>query len=117
MKVDLSTMDIEIPGEVMFDPDLTMRERMLYGLLGHLGKKSPDGYVYSSNAELAGMLGVVPQIASNAIAKLRKKGFLTVEYKVSDGEGVAVFREYSPDRWSKERRLKVREVAQSGEEN
>lgn len=72
--------DITIPGHILFHPQLTMRERILYGLLLALEKRDPNGYIYEPNGSLATELGVHPQIITNSISKLRKLDLLEVAY-------------------------------------
>jgi len=60
--------DIGIPAEVLFHPELSSTEKILYGLIRNLahGEKG----CYASNNWLAGLLGVTSQTISNSISKL-----------------------------------------------
>lgn len=68
--------DIGIPAEVLFHPDLTPIEKILFGLIRNLSH-SPRG-CWASNRYLGDMLRVGPQTISNGVSKLRDLGFFKV---------------------------------------
>lgn len=106
----LKILEITIPSRVLFHPELTVRERVLYGILKQLSESSPDGYTYIGNTEFSEMLSVDPQIISNGIAKLRELDFIIVEYRTPVEGGGYRYKEYNGhDSWSKFRRIKIKE--------
>lgn len=68
---------IGIPAELLFHPELTMTERVLFGYLRNLSQSSRG--CYASNRWLGQLLQVGPQTISNSIAALKEWGFITVE--------------------------------------
>lgn len=103
----LNVEEVVIPSTILFDPELTARERLLFGILDRLAKESPDGYVYATNIELGKVLGLDPQIASNGIANLRRRGFIEVEYGIAGPDESIVYERYDGnEQWSRTRRIR-----------
>ena len=109
-KVPENTLNVEevvIPSTILFHPELTARERLLFGILDHLAKESPDGYVYATNVELGKVLGLDPQIVSNGVANLRRREFIEVEYGITGPDGSIVYKRYDGnEQWSCTRRIR-----------
>ncbi len=75
-KIRFGLPGIEIPSEVLFHPNLTNTEKILFGFLRNLAQ-GKDG-CWASNHYLSNLLGVGEQTISNAIANLRKHQFIEV---------------------------------------
>lgn len=104
----LNVEEVVIPSTILFHPELTTRERLLFGILNRLAEESLDGYVYATNIELGKVLGLDPQIASNGIANLRRRGFIEVEYGITSPDGSIVYERYDGnEQWSRTRRIKT----------
>lgn len=105
-----------IPEEVLFHPELTARERILYGILADASKASPDeGFVHASNPDLGAMIAAHPQIASNGLLKLRQLKFISLEYLILEkdpetGMTISRYSEGVDGAWSPVRRIKVLNV-------
>lgn len=74
---------IGIPAEVLFNPELSRIEKMLFGFLRNLSKSSKG--CWASNRYLGYLNGVTPQTVSNAISKLKKWRYIDVKYSTSTG--------------------------------
>ncbi len=68
--------DIGIPSEVLFHPDLTCTEKILFGFLRNLAQ-GKDG-CWASNKYLGNLLCVGTQTISNAINNLKKHEFIKI---------------------------------------
>ncbi len=75
-KVTLGLPDIGIPSEVLFHPNLTCTEKILFGFLRNLAQ-GKDG-CWASNRYLGDLLGVGAQTVSNAINNLKKYKFIRI---------------------------------------
>jgi len=84
---DFGLPGIGVPAEVLFHPELTSTEKLLFGLLRNLSYSEKG--CWASNSWLGGVLGVKPQTISNGIARLSEWHFLVVSYNTrSDGARV-----------------------------
>ena len=70
---------IGIPAEVLFHPELTNTEKILYGLIRNL--TSSERGCYASNKWLSGLLGVNKQTISNGVANLKQWELIIVKLK------------------------------------
>ncbi len=73
---------IGIPSEVLFHPELTNTEKILYGLIRNLA--SSERGCYASNKWLSGLLGVNKQTISNGVANLKQWELIIVKLKYDD---------------------------------
>jgi len=80
--------NIVIPAEVLFHPDLTSREKILFGFINNLAY-SEQG-CWASNKYLGGLIGVRPDTTSTAIAKLAELEFIFLEYQTRHSDGMTV---------------------------
>jgi len=79
--------DIGIPAEVLFHPELSHTEKILFGFLRNLSQSEKG--CWASNKWLGGLIGVKGQTITNGIAKLRNWQYILVEYeRTSDGRNV-----------------------------
>ena len=68
-----------IPADVRYDNDLKSSEKLLYGEITALTKKT--GECWASNNHFAKLYNVTPQAVSRWIINLSKKGYLKIEYE------------------------------------
>lgn len=68
---------IGIPAEVLFHPDLTSTERLLFGLIRNLAQSNQG--CYASNNYLGAFLQTGKQTITNGIANLKKHKFIIVK--------------------------------------
>jgi len=73
---------IGIPSEVLFHPELSNTEKILYGLIRNLA--SSERGCYASNKWLSGLLGVNKQTISNSVANLKQWELIIVRLKYDD---------------------------------
>jgi len=79
--------DIGIPSEVLFHPELTHTEKILFGFLRNLSQSEKG--CWASNKWLGGLIGVKGQTISNSISKLKECEYILVEYEqMADGRQV-----------------------------
>ena len=78
----LGLPDIGIPAEVLFHPELSEVEKLLFGFLRNLSVRK-EGCT-ASNAFLAGLIRRKGQTVSNAVAKLKQWHFILAEYERTD---------------------------------
>lgn len=69
-------MSLYIPDHIDYDPNLTVIEKYLFGLITGLSKK--EGYCYMSNAELGERMGLEQGRVSKIISKLAQMEYLVV---------------------------------------
>ena len=69
---------IGIPAEVLYNPNLSQTEKLLFGQLRNLSRSSKG--CYASNQYLGKILGVGPQSISNSIQNLKKYFYIDVEF-------------------------------------
>lgn len=75
---------IGIPAEVLFHPELTFCEKVLFGFLRNLSQTEKG--CWASNQWLGGLIGVGRRTISNGIAKLKKLQYISVQTETaSDG--------------------------------
>lgn len=65
-----------LPKEILDNPDLTPTEKILLAIIESLDDEEAGG-CYASNEYLGEKLGTSGKVASNLIASLKKKGYLT----------------------------------------
>ena len=70
--------DIGIPAEVLFNPELSNTQRILFGFIRNLSH-SPKG-CWASNRYLAKCLKTKPQTITNGVTKLKDLYYIEVEY-------------------------------------
>lgn len=70
--------DIGIPSEILFHPELTNTEMILFGILRNLSQ-SPRG-CWATNRFLGKLLRVGPQTISNGVQNLKKWKFILVRF-------------------------------------
>ena len=71
---------ITIPAEVLFHPELTPREKMLFGFIWNLTRSAEGMFsCWASNRYLGELLQVKPETISGAVANLQKHGFIIVQ--------------------------------------
>lgn len=68
--------DIGIPAEVLFNPELTHLQKLLFGFIRNLSHSAKG--CFASNRYLGKLLGVGPQTISNAIARLREYHYIKI---------------------------------------
>lgn len=68
---------IGIPAEVLFNPQLTLYEKMLFGFIRNLAH-SKDG-CFATNAYLGGLVGIKQRATTSAITNLKKSGCVFVQ--------------------------------------
>ena len=73
---------IGIPSEVLFHPELSNTEKILYGFIRNLA--SSERGCYASNKWLSGLLGVNKQTISNGIANLKQWELIIVKLNYDD---------------------------------
>ncbi len=77
---------IVIPAEVLFNNDLTCREKLLFGFLTHvLG--DDDRKCRVCNRDIGQVIGVRADTVSGMLSKLRKLGYIKMEYKIIPYDG------------------------------
>ena len=69
---------IGIPAEVLFHPELSNTEKILYGLIRNLAHSEKG--CFASNKWLGGLLGAQPQTISNGIKNLKDWEVIVIEY-------------------------------------
>lgn len=67
-----------IPYQVGTDSALTLQDKLLYGQILSLTKKS--GFCFANNSYLSELNNVTPKTISNSIANLKKNNYIRVEY-------------------------------------
>ena len=72
--------NIVIPAEVLFNPELSPRERILFGFINNL-VANESGHCWASNRYLSRLIKVAPETISGMIAKLNKLDYITLEYE------------------------------------
>lgn len=82
--------DIGIPAEVLLNPNLTMREKVLFGFIRNLAQTEKG--CWASNRFLGKLIGAGPQTVTNAVARLREQRYLIVEHEVRSSDGKQVRR-------------------------
>ena len=83
-EIEIGIPSIGIPGEVLFNPELTPTEKIFFGLLRNLSKSKRG--CWASNRYLGDLIGVGKQTISNSIANLDKFGYIIVK-RSSDKKG------------------------------
>ena len=79
--------DISIPAEILFHPELSHTEKILFGFLRNLSQSEKG--CCACNKWLGGLIGVKGQTVSNGITKLKNWEYILVEYKrTPDGRNV-----------------------------
>lgn len=83
--------DIGIPAEVLFNPELSNTQKILFGFIRNLSH-SPKG-CWASNRYLAKCLKTEPQTITNGVTKLKDLHYIEVEYHtLPDGlQGRSIF--------------------------
>jgi|SRR5690349_5060029 len=71
-----------IPGEVMHDPDLTIYEKMLYGLISGLSNKY--GHCFASNEWIGKIIGLQERQIQRYLKKMEMAGYLRREIRSDD---------------------------------
>lgn len=69
--------DIGIPAEVLFNPELTHTQKILFGFIRNLAQSEKG--CWASNRYLARCLGVEKQTISNGVSVLKEYGYVTLE--------------------------------------
>jgi hypothetical protein len=77
---------IGIPAEVLFHPDLTTTEKILFGFIRNLAQSKRG--CWASNRWLGGLIGVGGQTISNAVARLKQYHYIFVEYETVQNNGL-----------------------------
>lgn len=72
--------NIVIPAEVIFNDNLTWREKGLFGFINNLASNQ-EGYCWATNCYLGRCIEVRPETISAMISKLHNEGYLTLEYE------------------------------------
>gem|GEM_PF-5431557 len=72
--------NIVIPAEVLFNDNLTWREKALFGFINNLAYNE-KGYCWASNRYLSLCIGSRPDTVSTMLAKLQKEGYIILHYK------------------------------------
>lgn len=80
-----------IPAEVLYDQNLTMADKILYGVISNLCNQR--GYCWATNAYLGEVIQQKKDTVSKSIGRLKNNGYLADFYELVDGK--------------QERRLKV----------
>lgn len=75
-KPEFGLAGIGIPAEVLFNPEITNTEKILFGFIQSLS--ATEKGCWASNEWLAGMMGVSSQTITNGISKLKKYGYIFV---------------------------------------
>lgn len=71
---------ITIPAEVLFHPELTPREKMLFGFIWNLTRSAEGMFsCWASNRHLGELLRVKPETITGMVSNLQKHGFIVVE--------------------------------------
>ena len=71
--------DIGIPAEILFNQELSMTEKIIFGFVRNLAH-SEDG-CWATNQYLGNLIGVKPQTITNAITKLQEYHYIEVSYE------------------------------------
>ena len=71
--------NIVIPAEVLFNPELTKSEMILFGFLNNLCYNE-HGHCWSGNRYLSRLINVTPETVSTMLSKLNKLDYLRLEY-------------------------------------
>jgi hypothetical protein len=71
--------NIVIPAEILFNPEISWRDKALFGLISNL-TYNEKGYCWASNANLAKLMDVRADTMSSSINKLEQNGYLNLEY-------------------------------------
>jgi len=79
LKNESTIPGIYIPGEVLYNPELTLTEQKLFGMLLNLAKT--DKGCWATNKYLSSLLGIRQQTVTNGVSKLQKYGYLKVEFR------------------------------------
>ena len=79
-KVEISIVGIGIPAEVLFNPELSIIDQKLFGIIQLLSKTS-QGCFASNNYLAQIMMGYSPQTITNSISKLNKLGYVKSELR------------------------------------
>lgn len=80
--------NIVIPAEVLFNPNLSPREMILFGHLNNMAYNE-YGYCWPGNRYLSRLIGVAPETISTMLSKLAKEQYLILEYEVTyDGQNI-----------------------------
>jgi hypothetical protein len=79
-KQDFGLPGLFVPGEVLFNDDLSFMEKFLFGLIHNLS--ASENGCWASNHYLGKCLSVGVQSISNGISKLQKLQYITTEYSI-----------------------------------
>lgn len=71
--------DIGIPAEVLFNPELSHTQKILFGFIRNLARSEKG--CWASNRYLAACLGLKKQTVTNGVAKLKDLLYVTIEFK------------------------------------
>lgn len=71
--------DISIPAEVLFNPNLTLTQKVLFGFIRNLAQTEKG--CWASNKYLAKCVGVEKQTITNSVGKLKELYYIKVEYR------------------------------------
>lgn len=73
-----SLPDIGIPAELLFNPEISHTEKILFGFIRNLSQREQG--CTASNRWLGGLIDVGPQTVSNSVAKLKDWYYINVYY-------------------------------------
>ncbi len=72
-----------IPADVLYDRDLAMADKILYGVISNLCNQK--GYCWATNAYLGEVMGLKKDTISKSISRLREHGYLIDFYESRGG--------------------------------
>lgn len=78
-KHDITLTGIGVPVEVLYNPELTQTDKILFGIIQNLSKRSKG--CTASNKYLADLIFSKEQTVSNSIQTLRKYKYIIVDSK------------------------------------
>lgn len=80
-RVTFGLPDIGIPAEVLFHPELTVNDKLLFGFIRNLSQSSKG--CWATNKYLGAFLGLKKQTVSKAVSKLEKCRYINVYFETA----------------------------------
>ncbi len=77
---------IGTPAELLFNREVSPTEKQIFGFIQNLSQSSKG--CYATNAYLANLLGLNPQTITNAVSKLKKYKYITVETEIKNAVSI-----------------------------